>query len=152
MKKTLKIFILLIIASYMIYSVIYVTNTINIDGTLLAEQIAILNTPKIFVILFKLLFLSLVIIVFITCIFSAYKTCFDKNISDKERFYFRMIIKTLIIFSIIGTLLICLNETQFSIVTTLVSFIAIFSFVFNDEQKRKIETFFINLKKHFDGF
>ncbi|MBK4859996.1 hypothetical protein CU016_2807 [Enterococcus lactis] len=61
------------------------------------------------------------------------------------------LVKILFIFSIVITLLFCLNETQFSVATTLISFIAIFSFIFSDNQKKSINGFLQKIKKKING-
>ncbi|EPC6336736.1 hypothetical protein ACR0YU_000795 [Enterococcus faecium] len=124
---------------------------VNLDGTLLEEQIAILNTPKLLIVFFFMCMLSALIFMFYISIFWVYKEIKNKEFTDKDMIFMGFLVKILFIFSIVITLLFCLNETQFSVATTLISFIAIFSFIFSDNQKKSINGFLQKIKKKING-
>lgn len=147
----LHIFLFSFFAIYALFLIFQQLKGIHLEGTLLAEQIAILNTPKLFLVFFFMCILSTLIFMFYISIFWVYKEIKNKNVTDKDLVFMGFLVKILFIFSVVITLLFCLNETQFSVATTLISFIAIFSFIFSDNQKKSINSFLHKIKKKING-
>ncbi|MDK4210184.1 hypothetical protein [Enterococcus mundtii] len=151
MKKIAYIFLFTIFSIYSVFLIFQLFKNIELKGTLLAEQISILNTPRLFVVFIQMCILSLILFILYISIFWLYKEIANKEVTDKNIVFMGILIKTFFIFSVVITLLICLNETQFSVATTLISFFAIFSFVFSDNQKKSIEKFVKSVKKKING-
>lgn len=151
MKKLLYTSIFSFFAIFILFLIFRFLKSVNLKGTLLAEQIAILNTPKLFVVFCFMCMLSALIFLLYISLFWVYKEIKNEDVTDKNIVFMGILIKTLFIFSIVITLLFCLNETQFSVATTLISFIAIFSFIFSNDQKKSIDSFLQKIKKIING-
>ncbi|HFM8401783.1 TPA: hypothetical protein ACKEPF_001385, partial [Enterococcus faecium] len=60
---------------------------VNLDGTLLEEQIAILNTPKLLIVFFFMCMLSALIFMFYISTFWVYKEIKNKEFTDKDMIF-----------------------------------------------------------------
>lgn len=121
-------------------------NLINIENTLLEEVFKIDILNFFFNYFISLLASSMIFMTFFSLLF-AIRTSKNKDFSESDINISSLFAKFLIIASTVITMLISMSETQFSVATTVISFVAIFSFMFPEKQKNQIKILIQNINK-----
>lgn len=119
---------------------------LNIENTLF-EEVLKMGISNFFMTYFLLLMASSMFFMASVSLLFAIRTSKNRDLSDTDINIASLFAKFLIIASTVIAMLISMSETQFSVATTVISFVAIFSFMFPEKQKDQIKIFIQNIKK-----
>jgi len=119
---------------------------LSIENTLL-EKVLKIDILSFFSNYFLLLAISSMFFMTFFSLLFAVRTSKNKELSEADINISSLLVKFLIIASTVIAMLISMSETQFSVATTVISFVAIFSFMFPEKQKNQIKTFIQDINK-----